>query len=194
MSFRLSFVRGWFLNQVVYLWVHHTWIFKRVVNLWMTWDGLHFLPNALHSLLKISWGINWNLLSLHHEKTTELLRDTYCIFISIQAIHMLGYTFVRGLACALQHSVSVPALLLLVYLPYWTLTRKREEHKKEAPVKHSALRVSTTELPNLDPSPASGHLWICERGHKFLFKQLLDVVSINSSCFSWQVIQKWVEV
>ena len=140
MSVRLSLVSGWFLNQAVYLWVHHPWVFKRVPNLSMAQDDLVFLPNTLCSLLKISWGTDWNLLSLRHEKNTELLSDCRCIFISVQAMSMLGYTSVRGLACALRRSVSVPALLLLVNLPYWTLIRKREQHMKEASVEHSALR------------------------------------------------------
>lgn len=150
------------------------------------------LPNAMHNLLKVSWGIDWNL-SLHHEKTTELLSDCRCIFISIQAMHMLGDTSARGLPCALQCSVPVPALLLLVCLPYWTLPRKREGQRKEASGKPQCLRVSTTGLPDLDPS-ASGHFWIPERGHRFHFKQMLDVVSINNSYFSRQVVWKWFEV
>lgn len=156
----------------------------------MAWSVL--LPNAMHNLLKVSWGIDWNL-SLHHEKTTELLSDCRCIFISIQAMHMLGDTSARGLPCALQRSVPVPALLLLECLPYWTLPRKREGQRKEASGKPQCLRVSTTGLPDLDPS-ASGHLWIPEKGHGFHFKQMLDVVSINNSYFSRQVVWKWFEV
>lgn len=54
-------------------------------------------------------------------------------------------------------------------------------------------KVITKGLPNLDPSLTSGHLLVCERGQNFHFKQALDVVSINSSYFSGQAIQKQVE-
>lgn len=47
---RLSLVSGWFLNQVVHLWVQHTAIFKRAVNLWTPQGGLHFLPKCITQL------------------------------------------------------------------------------------------------------------------------------------------------
>lgn len=106
--------------------------------------------------------------SLHHEKTTELLSACRCIFISIQAMHMLGYSSARG---ALRCSASLPALLLLVYLPCWTLPGKRERQSnlpRETFGKPQCHRVSTTGLPDLDPS-ASGHLWTREKGHGFHF-------------------------
>lgn len=167
--------------------IHHTWTFKRVINwiiwhdtnkynwvvIWGTWHDLLLLPNAVRDLPTVSCGIDWNL-SLHHEKTTELLSACHCIFISIQATHMLGYSSARGLPCALQRSASVPALLLLVNLPYWTLPRTRQGQRKETSGKPQCHRVSTTGLPDLDPS-ASGHLWIRERDTDFVL----------SRCWMW---------
>lgn len=188
MLLRLSFGSGRFLNRVVYLQEHHAQIFKRE-SLTSEWQGMIFIFCLMYCA--VYWiflgGIDWNL-SLHHEKTTELLGDCCCIFISIQAMHMLGYASVRGLACALQHSVSVPALLLLVYLPY---SREEERSIRRKPLWGT--------MPWSLHSFQTGIFFLHQRTFEFVkgdtnFNQLLDVVSIYSSYFSWQVIWKWVEV
>lgn len=105
----------------------------------MTWDDLHFLPKALHSLLKVSWGIDQNLLSLCHEKTIDLLSDCHCILISIQAIHMFVYNCKRTSLWAAALSFN-PSIAPLGLSSLSNTHQEREDHKKEASVKHSALR------------------------------------------------------
>lgn len=72
---------------------------------------VRFLPNALHTLLEVSWGTGWNLF-LHLQKTTELHSDCLCLFISTQAMH-ISLHFSERTGFTQQRSVSDPVPLFV---------------------------------------------------------------------------------
>lgn len=96
----------------------------------------------------------------------ELLSGHQYILLATPAMCMSDYSFVEGLLCALQHSVADPALLL-VHLPFETLSRKKDDCQMETS-EAQCPKVSTIGLSNLDFSPVSGQLLAFE-GAQFSF-------------------------